>query len=316
MTALLQVNGLKTFYRADGDYVKAVDDVSFHVDVGESMGLAGESGCGKTTAALSLMRLLPSNASILGGEILYDGKDIVKMSDRRLRRIRWKKISIVFQGAMNALNPVKRIVEQITEPILIHENVTKEEAIRRAQRLVELVGIDKARARDYPHEFSGGMRQRVMIAMALACEPHLVILDEPTTALDVMTKTQIQQLVKNIQKELALSTILITHDLSVIAETCEKVAIMYAGKLVEYADTVTMFENPLHPYTSGLLKAFPNIHGSRELPVSIPGSPPDLLHPPAGCRFAPRCPLATQECEKEPPGKTLGENHYVACWKR
>jgi peptide/nickel transport system ATP-binding protein len=316
LTALLQVNGLKTYFRANGDYVKAVDDVSFHVDVGESMGLAGESGCGKTTAALSLMRLLPSNGRILGGEILYDGKDIVKMSDRRLRRTRWKKISIVFQGAMNALNPVKRIVEQITEPILLHENVTKEEATRRAERLVELVGIDKTRTREYPHEFSGGMRQRVMIAMALACEPRLVILDEPTTALDVMTKTQIQQLVKNIQKELALSTILITHDLSVIAETCEKVAIMYAGKLVEYADAVTMFESPLHPYTSGLLKAFPNIHGSRELPVSIPGSPPDLLHPPAGCRFAPRCPLASQECEMEPPGKTVGDNHYVACWKR
>ena len=315
MTALLQVNGLKTYFRADGDYVKAVDDVSFHVDVGESMGLAGESGCGKTTAALSLMRLLPSNGRILGGEILYDGRDIVKMSERRLRRTRWKKISIVFQGAMNALNPVKRIVEQITEPILLHDNVTKEEATRRAERLVELVGIDKARAKEYPHEFSGGMRQRVMIAMALACEPRLVILDEPTTALDVMTKTQIQQLVKSIQKELALSTILITHDLSVIAETCEKVAIMYAGKMMEYADTVTIFDSPLHPYTSGLLKAFPNIHGSRELPVSIPGSPPDLLHPPAGCRFAPRCPLASQECEKEPPGKTMGE-HYVACWKR
>jgi len=315
LTALLQVNGLKTYYRVEGEYVKAVDDVSFHVDVGESMGLAGESGCGKTTAALSLMRLLPLNASIVGGEILYDGKDIVKMSDGRLRRTRWKRISIVFQGAMNALNPVKRIVEQIAEPILLHEKVTKEEAIRRAERLVELVGIDKSRAREYPHEFSGGMRQRVMIAMALACEPRLVILDEPTTALDVMTKTQIQQLVKDIQKELALSTILITHDLSVIAETCEKVAIMYAGKIVEYADTVTMFENPLHPYTSGLLKAFPNIHGSRELPVSIPGSPPDLLHPPEGCRFAPRCPLATQECEKEPTGKTVGD-HYVTCWKR
>jgi peptide/nickel transport system ATP-binding protein len=316
LTALLQVNGLKTFYRADGDYVKAVDDVSLHVDVGESLGLAGESGCGKTTVALSLMRLLPSNASIRGGEILYDGQDIVKMSDRRLRRTRWKKISIVFQGAMNALNPVKRIVEQISEPILLHEEITREEATRRAERLVELVGIDKSRARDHPHEFSGGMRQRVMIAMALACNPRLVILDEPTTALDVMTKTQIQQLVKDVQKELSLSTILITHDLSVIAETCEKVAIMYAGKLVEYADVVTMFENPLHPYTSGLLKGFPNIHASRELPVSIPGFPPDLLHPPTGCRFAPRCPLSSQECEKDPPGKTCDRDHYIACWKR
>jgi peptide/nickel transport system ATP-binding protein len=307
---------LKTFYRADGGYVKAVDDVSFHLDEGEALGLAGESGCGKTTAALSIMRLLPSNANIMGGEITYDGRDIAKMSDRRLRRTRWKEISIVFQGAMNALNPVKRIVDQIAEPILLHEKPSKEEATRRAERLVELVGIDKVRARDYPHEFSGGMRQRVMIAMALACSPRLVILDEPTTALDVMTKTQIQQLVKRLQKDLRLSTILITHDLSVIAETCEKAAVMYAGKLVEYADVVSMFERPLHPYTSGLIKAFPNIYGSRELPVAIPGSPPDLLHPPIGCRFAPRCALASNECNQPPPGKMATGDHYVACWKR
>jgi peptide/nickel transport system ATP-binding protein len=316
LTPILQVNGLKTFYRAGTEYVKAVDNVTFHVDKGESLGLAGESGCGKTTAALSLMRLLPPNASIVAGEILYDGQDIVKMSDRRLRRTRWKKISMVFQGAMNALNPVRRIIDQIAEPMILHDNIPKQEAVRRTEKLVQLVGIDKARAKDYPHEFSGGMRQRVMIAMALACEPRLVILDEPTTALDVMTKTQIQKLIKDIQKELELSTILITHDLSVIAETCEKAAIMYAGKLVEYSDVVSMFENPVHPYTTGLVRAFPNIHGSRELPHSIPGSPPDLLHPPMGCRFAPRCPIAGKECEQEPPGKNVNGNRYVACWKR
>jgi peptide/nickel transport system ATP-binding protein len=316
LTALLEVNGLKTFYRADGDYVKAVDDVTFHVDKGVSLGLAGESGCGKTTVALSLMRLLPSNASILDGEILYDGQDVVKMSPRRLRRLRWKKISIVFQGAMNALNPVKRIVDQIAEPMLLHGGTSKELAMSASQRLVELVGIDKARARDYPHEFSGGMRQRVMIAMALACDPELVILDEPTTALDVMTKTQIQKLIKDIQKEMGLSTVLITHDLSVIAETCDKVAIMYAGKLVEYGGVVDMFENPLHPYTAGLVRAFPNIYGSRELPVSIPGSPPDLLNPPSGCRFAPRCPIAGEECRTPPQGRTLDGGRYLECWKR
>jgi len=316
LTALLEVNNLKTFYRANGEYVKAVDDVSFHVEKGESMGLAGESGCGKTTVALSLMRLLPQNASILGGEILYDGQDIVKMSDRRLRRTRWKRISIVFQGAMNALNPVKRIVDQISEPMLLHDNVPKDQARKAAERLVELVGIDKVRAKDYPHELSGGMRQRVMIAMALACDPRLVILDEPTTALDVMTKTQLQQLVKNIQKELGLSTVLITHDLSVIAETCEKVAIMYAGKLVEYGDVVSVFEKPIHPYTEGLIRAFPNIRGSRELPLSIPGSPPNLLHPPSGCRFTPRCPIAGKECETPPVGKILDGGRYVECWKR
>jgi peptide/nickel transport system ATP-binding protein len=313
---VLDVNNLRTFYRADGGYVKAVDDVDFHLDEGEALGLAGESGCGKTTAALSIVRLLPSNASIMGGEVLYKRQDIVKMSDRKLRRIRWKEISIVFQGAMNALNPVKRIVDQIAEPILLHEKVSKEDALQRARKLVEFVGIDKARAKDYPHEFSGGMRQRVMIAMALACSPRLVILDEPTTALDVMTKTQIQELVKDLQKRLTLSTILITHDLSVIAETCNKVAIMYAGKLVEYADVVSMFKNPLHPYTSGLIRAFPNIYGSRELPLSIPGSPPDLLHPPDGCRFAPRCSMADKECSKPPPAKLVNGNHYVACWKR
>jgi len=282
---MLEVDRLKTIYQVDGGHVNAVDDVCFRLDEGEALGLAGESGCGKTTAALSIMRLLPSNAAIMSGQVLYKGHDIVKMSDKSLRRTRWKEISIVFQGAMNALNPVKKIVDQIAEPILLHENVSEEEAVRTAEKLVELVGIDRARAKDYPHEFSGGMRQRVMIAMALACSPRLVILDEPTTALDVMTKTQIQQLIKDLQEKLTLSTILITHDLSVIAETCEKVAIMYAGKLVEYADVVSMFKNPLHPYTSGLIKAFPNIYGSKELPLSIPGSPPDLLHPAVGCRI-------------------------------
>jgi peptide/nickel transport system ATP-binding protein len=262
------------------------------------------------------MRLLPSNANIKGGEVLYRGKDIVKMTDRKLRGIRWREISIVFQGAMNALNPVKRIIDQITEPILLHTKISKVDATQQAERLVELVGIDSARGRDYPHEFSGGMRQRVMIAMALACNPRLVILDEPTTALDVMTKTQIQQLVKDLQKKLTLSSILITHDLSVIAETCDTVAIMYGGKIVEYGDVVSIFEKPLHPYTSGLIKAFPNIYGARELPASIPGSPPDLLHPPEGCRFAPRCPIAGRECSQSPPSRTYSGDHYVACWKR
>jgi len=294
-----------------------VDDVSFALEKGEALGLAGESGCGKTTSALSIIRLLPKNGRIVGGRILYEGKDLATLKESELRRIRWKHISIVFQGAMNALNPVKRIGWQIAEAITLHDHVPMNEAEGRVDELLELVGINPARKDDYPHEFSGGMRQRVMIAMALACNPRIVIADEPVTALDVMIQAQILELLQRLRRELNLSMILISHDLSVIAETCEKVAIMYGGKLAEYGPTEDVFADPQHPYTQGLIRSFPDIYGPRDLPPWIPGQPPDLLQPPSGCRFHPRCPFALPECtQTEPDLFPVGREHVAACFLR
>jgi len=312
--ALLEVSNLKTYFTTLEGTVQAVDDVSFELDKGTAMGLAGESGCGKTTAALSIMRLLPSNGYIKQGSITFDGKNIVKMNPVKLRRTRWKEMSIVFQGAMNALNPVKRVGDQIVEPILLHEKVTEATARKRTKELFELVGISPDRIDDYPHEFSGGMRQRVMIAMALACWPKLIIADEPTTALDVMIQAQIIRLLKNLQKELDLALIMISHDLSVLAETCEFLCIMYAGKIVEKGSSVHIFKHPRHPYTRGLVAAFPNIKGEKFMPEPIPGNPPNLIHPPIGCRFSDRCKYKQQICDqKEPPLFEFEPGHYVAC---
>ena len=312
--AMLEVEDLKIYYEVVGGDVKAVDGVYFDVKKGEALGLAGESGCGKTTAALGILRLLPSNGRIAGGKILFEGKDLAKMGEESIRKYRWKRISMIFQGAMNALNPVIRVGDQIVEAILTHENITEQEAWRRTEELFEMVGLDPERAKDYPHELSGGMRQRVMIAMALACNPDLVIADEPTTALDVTIQAQVLELMKKLQKELNLSLILITHDLAVIAETCNKVAIMYAGKIAEYADTYTIYKKPLHPYTRGLIKAVPSIKGTKEKLIAIPGSPPDLLYPPSGCRFHPRCRYAKDICkEKEPELTEVAPGHYVSC---
>src|SRR5467141_3535951 len=254
---LLTVKGLKTHFTTEDGTVRAVDGVDFSLGEGESLGLAGESGCGKTTAALSIMRLLPANGKIVDGTIDYVGYDLAKVTEGQLRAIRWKHISIIFQGAMNALNPVKRIGDQIAEPIVIHDKVDKEAAMKRVGELLELVGIHRERATEYPHEFSGGMRQRVMIAMALACRPKIIIADEPVTALDVMIQAQILELLTKLQKELDLSMILISHDLSVIAQTCNKVAIMYGGKIAEYGPAQEVFLDPQHPYTQGLLRSFP-----------------------------------------------------------
>ena len=312
--SLLEVKGLRTYFKTQEGTLKAVDGVDFDVDKGHAMGLAGESGCGKTTAALSIMKLLPANGYIAGGKINFMGQDMARVTGEKLRSIRWRDISIVFQGAMNALNPVKRVGDQIAEPILLHEDVTEEVAMKRVRELFELVGISPNRIRDYPHEFSGGMRQRVMIAMALACKPRLVIADEPTTALDVMIQAQILQLMKNLQKELDLAMIIISHDLSVLAETCETLCIMYAGKIVEKADSVEVFRNPQHPYTKGLIGAFPNIKGEKTMPASIAGNPPNLIQAPKGCRFADRCYAAKEICnEKEPPLILVRPNHYAAC---
>ncbi|MCD6485682.1 MAG: ABC transporter ATP-binding protein [Candidatus Odinarchaeota archaeon] len=297
--------------------VKAVDDVSFEIPTGKVVGLAGESGSGKTTIAMSIMRLLPSNGKIVDGEMILDDEiDLTKVDERYMReKIRWKKIAIIFQGAMNALNPVLNVGDQIVEAILAHENVSREEAWQRTKQLFEEVGLDPDRIRHYPHEFSGGMRQRVMIAMALACNPSLVIADEPTTALDVTIQAEIIDLLLDLQKAYNLSVLLISHDLSVMAQMSHHIAILYGGKLMEYGDAVSIFKKPRHPYTQGLISSLPSVSRTkkeRKL-VAIPGSPPDLLNPPAGCPFNPRCPIAKDICYKEMPTLEKVDGSYVAC---
>ena len=314
--AVLSVEGLTTNYRTLRGWVRAAEDVTFEVAEGEAMGLAGESGCGKSTVALSLLKILPSGGRIRKGKIIFSGQDLVPLSEKEMRKIRWKGISIVFQGAMNALNPVFKVGDQIAEAIKTHEpKVPDSDVKERVAKLLETVGIEPSRANNYPHEFSGGMRQRALIAMALAADPSLVIADEPGTALDVIVQAQILRLMRDLKDKLGLSMILISHDLSIIAETCEEVAIMYAGRIVEYGDAVAIFKDPKHPYTQGLIKAFPSIRGEKVRLTSIPGSPPDLLNPPTGCRFNPRCPYVMDICKKVEP--TLEEHglkgHTVSC---
>ena len=311
---ILEVRNLTTHFFMQEATARAVENVSFALRGGETLGLAGESGCGKTTTALSIMKLLPPGGRILNGEILLEGDDLVRKTNREMNAVRWKKIAIVFQGAMNALNPVIRVGDQVAEAIVEKENVGKAEAIARVRSLFELVGLDSSRVTDYPHEFSGGMRQRVMIAMALACNPSVVIADEPVTALDVVVQTRILELLKSLQRELNLSIILITHDLSVIAETCDRVAIMYAGKIVELGNVIDVYKNSWHPYTETLITAFPSIAGEKKRLKSIPGDPPDLTSPPTGCMFHPRCPWQDETCRnQEPEYRQVGTEHYVAC---
>ena len=313
---LLQVEGLKMYYEILGKgLVHAVDDVFFSLDKGETLGVVGESGCGKSSLAISILRLLPINGKILGGRVLLDGVDILNMDLEKFRKeIRWKRISIVFQGAMNALNPVLRVGDQIAEAIMLHSDVSKKEAMKRVISLLEMVGIDGSRAKGYPFEFSGGMRQRVMIAMALALNPEILIADEPTTALDVIVQAQILKLIKNIQRRLELSVILISHDISMVSELSDKLAIMYAGQIVELGDMVDVYLNPLHPYTKALLSSVPSIKMKRRLLKSIPGAPPNLLQPPKGCRFHPRCPFKADICEEEEPEfVSVSKNHFVRC---
>lgn len=315
--ALLEVRGLTTHYAILRGFVRAVENITFKVEKGEALGLVGESGCGKTTVALTLLKILPPGGIIAGGQIMFDGTDLVRLKENEMRKYRWKRIAIVFQGAMNALNPVFKVGDQIIEAIKVHEpNVSKEEARSRTETLLDMVGIEPSRASNYPHEFSGGMRQRALIAMALAVQPDLLIADEPGTALDVIVQAQILQLMRDLKDKLGLAMILITHDLSIAAETCEKLAIMYAGKIVEYGDVRTIFKEPLHPYTTGLLGAFPTIKGERKKLVSIPGQPPDLLDPPSACRFHPRCPYVMKICtEVEPPLIDKGPaSRQVACY--
>jgi oligopeptide/dipeptide ABC transporter ATP-binding protein len=311
---LLRVTDLKTHFKLDRGWLQAVDGVSFGLDDGEALGLAGESGCGKTTTALSLVRLLPANGQIRSGKVELFGIDLVPKSEKALERYRWREISIVFQGAMNAFNPVRRVRDQIAEPLRYRLGQSDASARARAVELLDLVGIPRKRAGAYPHELSGGMRQRAMIAMALSCDPAIVIGDEPTTALDVMVQAQILQLLEQLRTDLGLSLILITHDLSVIAETCDRVLVMYAGRVAEEGAVSRVFTAPRHPYTQKLLGAFPSIHADRRTLEVIQGQPPDLVGPPKGCRFAPRCAFAMPVCtEVDPPESRFADGVRVFC---
>jgi len=312
---LLGVKDLVMYYNTLSGDVKAVDNVTFDLGRGETLGLVGESGCGKTSTMLTILGLLPFNARILNGAVYFNGENLLDMPKSRIRKeIRWNRISTVFQGAMNALHPMMTAGKQIAEAILLHENVSKREALERAGSLLELVGIERAKIDRYPHELSGGMKQRVVIAMSIACNPELVIADEPTTALDVIIAAQVLELLKDLQRKLDVSMILISHDLSVVAEVCDKIAIMYAGKIVETGTVMEVFKNPRHPYSEKLLAAFPSILGAKRKLTSIGGFPPDLLDPPQGCRFHPRCSYAMEICrKKEPVLSDPGYGQLVSC---
>jgi peptide/nickel transport system ATP-binding protein len=311
---MLDVKNLVTHYFLGQEAVSAVEDVSFTIEQGETLGLAGESGCGKTTTAYSIMRLLAENGQIISGQILLDGEDLTQKTEKEMRKIRWRDVSIVFQYAMNAFNPVLKIGKQIIEVIRDKEDVTKSVAEERVKALFEEVGLEPERIYDYPHEFSGGMRQRAIIAQALALEPKLIIADEPVTALDVIVQNKILELLRELQERYKLGVLLITHDLSVIAENSDKVGIMYAGMLMETGTATEVFKETLHPYTYKLIGAFPSVSGPKRRLEFIPGTPPNLLNPPSGCRFHPRCPWAQAICKKSVPDfRDQGKGRLVAC---
>jgi peptide/nickel transport system ATP-binding protein len=318
---LVELRDLAVDYGVGERSVRAVDGVDLTIRAGEIIGLAGESGCGKTTVANALMQILRPPARVAGGSVLFRGVDLVGKSDEELRRYRWRNVSMVFQSAMNALNPVMRVGDQFADMMRAHERVSKREALARAGDLMELVGIDKRRVRAYPHELSGGMRQRVIIAMALALRPELVIMDEPTTALDVVVQREILQQIRDLQRELGFAVLFITHDLSLLLEFAHRIAIMYAGEIVEEAPSARLHTEPLHPYTIGLMRSFPPLTGPIEPMTGIPGSPPDLADPPAGCRFHPRCPhclpddaaLFIRQTTERPELRVLAPGHSVAC---
>ena len=316
---LLDVQGVRMHYTTTAGGVKAVDGVDFKLEESEVLGIVGESGCGKSSLASTLLKLLPSNATIKEGKILLEGEDLVPMPDSQVRsKVRWSKIALIPQGAMNALNPIFKVGDQIAEAITAHSSVSDGEARKRTEELLKLVGVDPARGRHYPHEFSGGMKQRAMIAMALVLSPKIVIADEPTTALDVIVQAGIIKLLLSIRQEFKTSFILITHDMALVAQMSDTAAIMYAGKFVEYGPSREVYKNALHPYTLGLLGAFADIRKPREVLTSVPGAPPDLIDPPQGCRFNPRCAYAKDICRAdEPPLAEAMPQHKVAChfWK-
>jgi len=316
---ILEVKNLTTSFKTDRGIMKAVDGVSFHVEKGEILGLVGESGCGKSVTSQSIMRLYDEKYLVLyQGEILFNGVDILKIPEKKMQSVRGKDIAMVFQDSLSSLNPVFTVGDQIMEALKIHQGLKNTEARARAIDMLRLVGIPSPNKRvdQYPHEMSGGMRQRVMIACALCCHPKLLIADEPTTALDVTIQAQIMELIVELNRELNMGVILITHDLSVVAETCSRVAVMYLGQIVEEADVNALFDHPMHPYTLGLLKSIPKMEGERdERLYVIEGMVPLLSQIPQGCRFCPRCPYASERCRQEMPELLqAGENQYARCW--
>jgi len=315
---LIQVEGLKTYFFTEAGVIKAVDGLDLRIEKGETLGLVGESGCGKTVTALSILRLIPDPPGrIVGGRVLFDGRDLVRLEEEAMRQVRGAAISMIFQEPMTSLNPVFTVGDQITEAVRLHQGLPKREAWEKAVQMLHLVKIPdpERRAKEYPHQLSGGMRQRVMIAMALSCNPKLLIADEPTTALDVTIQAQILELLQELKRELGMSIMLITHDLGIVAETAQRVVVMYAGKTMEEADIWELFKNPMHPYTQGLLHSIPQMGEARGGRLkAIPGIVPSLLDLPPGCRFYPRCIKAIEACqEKEPELVEIRERHWVRC---
>ncbi len=311
---LLDVQNLAMSYSTMQGKVRAVDGVSFSLRKGEALGLVGESGCGKSSIAMALLRLLSESAQIEGGSILLNGVDILTLAEEEMQAYRWARISMVFQAAMNSLDPVYKVGDQIIEALEQHVRSARAESLERVRELYDLVSIDRSFISRYPHEYSGGMRQRAIIAMALACEPDLIIADEPTTALDVIVQNRILREMKKVQDELNMGMIYISHDMAVIAEVSDVVAVMYAGKIMEFGDTRGIFHSPIHPYTRALMSAFPSVTGEKKELAGLSGELPDLLNPPSGCRFHPRCPYATQECTTQDPPVVRNGERWAACW--
>lgn len=314
---ILEVNNIRTSFFTDGFEIKAVDGVSFELPKGKTLGIVGESGSGKSITALSILRLIDKTGKITDGEILFNGRDLTKLSEKEIRSIRGNDISMIFQEPMTSLNPVYTIGKQIYEALKVHQGLNKEKGKQRTIELLQLVGIPSPaqRIKQYPHELSGGMRQRIMIAMALACNPKLLIADEPTTALDVTIQAQILELINGLQEELGMSVIMITHDLGVIAETCDYVAVMYGGQVVEFQEVINLFKNPKHPYTIGLLNSMPRHDIDVDELEPIRGNVPSIRNMPKGCRFAPRCPFATKLCVAELPALEQTEDgSEIRCW--
>lgn len=312
---LLDIQNLSVEFRTDDGVVKAVNDLSIQIERGKTLGLVGETGAGKTTTALSILRLIPDPPGVTtNGTIMLDGQDILSTSKRQMEKLRGNLVSMIFQDPMTSLDPVLPVGDQIAEVYLLHEQLSKGEALKKAGEMLEMVGIPASRGRDYPHQFSGGMKQRVVIAMALACNPQLLIADEPTTALDVTIQAQVLKLMKQLKAKYDMSMLMITHDLGIVAEVCDEVSVVYAGRVVEHGTLEDIYEHTAHPYTEGLFNSIPNIDARAHRLIPIPGLMPDPTGLPPGCPFAPRCSYATEECSQAlPPKVQLSDTHYAYC---